>query len=97
LRQSFVTSGFEFNVKPGDPGISRFERRIVPVELRWALDYDRHVFAHADPRPVPGPRITDFASVALARSSPLAAGPGGRQPARRNRAGCGLRVFSAST
>jgi tetratricopeptide (TPR) repeat protein len=87
LRQSFVTSGFEFNVKPGDPGISRFERRIVPVELRWALDYDRHVFAHADHLDLSAGRLdlTDFASVAR-YGQILAAGPPGPGGSQRPRA-----------
>jgi hypothetical protein len=78
LRQSFVTSGFEFNVKPGTPGISRFERRIVPIELRWALDYDRHLFAHADRLDLSAGRLdlADFAS-ATRYGQILAAGPPG--------------------
>ncbi len=78
LRQSFVTSGFEFSIKPGTAGISRFERRIVPLELRWALDYDRHVFAHVDHLGLSAGRLdlTDFAS-ATRYGQILAAGPPG--------------------
>jgi tetratricopeptide (TPR) repeat protein len=83
LRQGFVTSGFEFSNKPGESGISRFERRIVPVELRWALDYDRYLFAHADHLDLSAGRLdlADFARAAqygqiLAAGPP---GPGGSQ------------------
>jgi len=78
LRQGFVTSGFEYSNKPGDPGISRLERRIVPVELRWALGYDRYLFAHVDHLELSSGRLdlTDFA-YAAAYGSILAAGPPG--------------------
>ncbi|MCC7461371.1 MAG: BCSC C-terminal domain-containing protein [Gammaproteobacteria bacterium] len=78
LRQSFVTSGLEFNEKPGESGVSRFNRRIVPVELRWAFDYDRYLFAHADHLDLDAGRLdlSDFAAVAN-YGQLLAAGPPG--------------------
>ena len=78
LRQSFVSSGFELNDKPGEPGISRFERRIVPLELRWALDYDRQLFAHLDHLDLSAGRLDlrDFAA-ATDYGQVLAAGPPG--------------------
>jgi Tfp pilus assembly protein PilF len=83
LRQSFVTTGLELNDKPGESGVSRFNRRIVPVELRWALDFDRFVFAHVDHLDLDAGRLdlSDFAAVAdygqlLAAGPP---GPGGSQ------------------
>jgi Tfp pilus assembly protein PilF len=86
LRQSFVTTGLELNDKPGKSGVARFNRRIVPVELRWALDYDRFVFAHADHLELDAGRLdlSDFAAVAdygqiLAAGPP---GPGGSQRPR---------------
>ena len=77
-RQRFVTSGFEFSDKPGDRGISRFERRIVPVELRWAIDYDRYLFAHADYLDLSAGRLdlADYAAVTR-YGQLLAAGPPG--------------------
>jgi len=77
-RQRFVTSGFEISDKPGDRGISRFERRIVPVELRWAIDYDRYLFAHADYLDLSAGRLdlTDYAAVTR-YGQLLAAGPPG--------------------
>ncbi|MFO1402195.1 MAG: cellulose synthase subunit BcsC-related outer membrane protein [Steroidobacteraceae bacterium] len=87
LRQSFVTTGLELNDKPGQSGVSRFERRIVPVELRWALDYDRFVFAHADRLDLDAGQLdlADFAAAA-GYGQLLAAGPPGPGGSRRPRA-----------
>lgn len=77
-RQRFVTSGIEYSDKPGERGVSRFDRHIVPVELRWAIDYERSVFAHADYLDLGAGRLdlTDYASVTR-YGQLLAAGPPG--------------------
>jgi hypothetical protein len=87
LRQSFVTTGLELNEKPGESGVARFDRRIVPVELRWALDYGRYVFAHADHLDLDAGRLDldDFAAV-TDYGQLLAAGPPGPGGSQRPRA-----------
>lgn len=83
-RQRFVTSGIEYSDKPGERGISRFDRRIVPVELRWALDYERSLFAHADYLDLSAGRLdlSDYARVTR-YGQLLAAGPPGPGGSRR--------------
>ena len=48
LRDSYASSGFEYNEQPGVAGQSEFTRAIVPSEVRWSLDYRRALFVRVD-------------------------------------------------
>jgi cellulose synthase operon protein C len=89
-RDGFITAGMSYLDRSGDAGISQFQARQIPIELRVPYGYEGHFFAitdliDADAGLLPGDEATAarFGSVQAGGPDSLAAVPDGvRQDAQ---------------
>lgn len=89
-RDGFITAGISYLDRSGDAGISQFQARQIPIELRVPYGYEGHFFAiadliDADAGVLPGDEAAAarFGSVQAGGPDSLAAVPDGvRQDAR---------------